>query len=368
MAAPRTSALPRVGHVVAGDVFGGAERQVLTLCKAAPGRYSPILLPTLPGPLTAEASAAGIDVRPLYLVSASLPSCAHRLHDLARSLDLDVLHTHGYRAAAIVALAGLHGRPVVRTVHGAPEAFRSPRLAINELVGRLSDRWSAATRVFVSDDLKDRLGAGPSARVIHNGVEIPSTTPPRPEGFAPGRAHFVAVGRLEPVKALEVAIEAMSQGDLAARAILHVVGDGPERASLEARVAALGLGSAVFFHGFRRDALAFIAHADALVLSSRHEGVPYVLLEALALGTPAVSTRVGGIPEVVRDGVEGLLVPPADPDALGAALSRLLNEPALAARMIGAGRDRITAAFSADIMAARYADLYREVIDRRHGR
>ncbi len=368
MTSSRHPAPPCVGLVVAGDVFGGAERQVVTLCRAAGGRYRPMLLPTLPGALTAEAMAAGVDVRPLYLVSTSVPSCAHRLHDLARSIGVDVLHTHGYRAAAIVALAGLHGRPVVRTVHGAPETFGSPRMALNELVGRLADRWSRATRVYVSEDLKARLEGGGRDTVIHNGVDSPDDRPPRPEAFVAGRAHFVAVGRLDTVKALHVVIDAMSRADLAARAVLHIVGEGPERADLEARVTALGLGQAVTFHGFRRDALAFIAHADALVLSSSHEGIPYVLLEALAFGRPAVCTRVGGIPEVVRDGIEGLLVPPADPAALAAALGRLLDDPVLVADLASAGRVRIASEFSAPMMASRYAALYREVLDRGGGR
>ena len=126
---------------------------------------------------------------------------------------------------------------------------------------------------------------------------------------------------------------------------LTLVGDGPERPALEARAAELGLGARVAFTGYlTQDQVAdTLARADALALPSFAEGVPVVLMEAMATGLPVVTTRIMGIPELVEDGVSGLLVPPGDLDALTAALDRLAGDPAGAAAMGRAGRAKVAA-------------------------
>jgi glycosyltransferase involved in cell wall biosynthesis len=153
-------------------------------------------------------------------------------------------------------------------------------------------------------------------------------------------------GRLMAAKALDVAFDAMAR---VPEASLLVVGDGPDRADLERRCAELGLDGRVrFVGGLSREAvLRVFAAADAVLLSSRWENFPHVVVEALAVGTPVVATSVGGVPEVVRDGENGLLVAPDDPEALATAIRRVLGDDGLRSRLAAAARPSIEP-YSAD--------------------
>ena len=142
-------------------------------------------------------------------------------------------------------------------------------------------------------------------------------------------------GRLMAAKALDVALQALQR---APGVSLVVVGDGPDRTSLERQTAELGLGSRVTFLGNRprEEVLRILYSADAALLSSSWENFPHVVVEALAVGTPVIATAVGGVPEVVRDGENGLLVPAGDPEALAAAIRRLFEDDVLRGRLAAA--------------------------------
>jgi len=173
------------------------------------------------------------------------------------------------------------------------------------------------------------------------------------------RRDLVFAGRLTRQKALATAIDAVAR---VPEARLVVVGDGPERAGLEERARRLGLNGRVRFLGSlpRAAVLDELARARAAILSSDWENFPHAAVEALAVGTPVVATAVGGVPEVVRDGVNGLLVPPGSPDALAEAIARLLGSPELEARLASAarpsvewlGRDGIYGRLQAELEAA----------------
>ncbi|HEY7730484.1 MAG TPA: glycosyltransferase family 4 protein [Gaiellaceae bacterium] len=171
---------------------------------------------------------------------------------------------------------------------------------------------------------------------------LPNPAPPpaevEAEGLPPGTLVFV--GRLTQQKGLGTALEAIAQ---VPDARLLLVGDGPLRADLERRAAELGLDGRVVFLGARpRDeALRYLAGADAALLSSDWENLPHAVVEALAVGTPVVATAVGGVPEVVQDGVNGLLVSPGSPDALAAAVARVLGDEALRSRLAAATRPSV---------------------------
>jgi glycosyltransferase involved in cell wall biosynthesis len=184
----------------------------------------------------------------------------------------------------------------------------------------------------------------------------------RPPELRPGRFNLAAVGRLEPVKALHLAIDALRVQGMPANVHLHIVGTGSCESELRRRAEATGVAARVHFLGFRRDACGFIAHCDALVMPSLHEGLPYALLEAMALGTPVIASRVGGLAEVVQDEVTGLLFAPGDASALAFAIRRLIVDPSLRARLGDEARRVQRAKYSLESMAGRYLDLYREVL------
>jgi glycosyltransferase involved in cell wall biosynthesis len=140
-----------------------------------------------------------------------------------------------------------------------------------------------------------------------------------------------------------------------------MVGDGPLRGSVEQEIATLGLASTVHMAGYRTDADALLAAADAATLSSREEGMGSVLLDALAFGLPVVATRAGGIPEVIVDGISGLLAEPRNPDALGEAIARVLSDTDLAARLRANARPRAIE-FSVERMTDRTIEVYDAVL------
>jgi glycosyltransferase involved in cell wall biosynthesis len=141
-----------------------------------------------------------------------------------------------------------------------------------------------------------------------------------------------------------------------------LVGDGPERAALERQAGALGIGDRVTFLGERPDIERLLPAMDVFVLSSREEGIPNALLEAMAAGRPSVATAVGGTPEVLEDGVTGWLVPPSDPQALSVAIEQTLADPEEAARRGAAARRAMLEHRSIDTMVRRHEEFYRRAV------
>ncbi len=252
--------------------------------------------------------------------------------------------------------AVLHASGVRRVlVHDHSSGARTVHTGLRGLAKGLATRvpWAAADAVVaVSEYVAWRqltAGAVPAARihVVPNPVPVPDTLRPASEvraalGLEPGRRMVAAAGRLTPEKGFHDLLEAADA--LPADVDVVLVGDGPERARLEALRARLQTGGRVLLTGQRPDAAECVAAADVCVVPSRwEEAFCLAAAEPLARGRPLVATRVGAIPELVRDGVTGLLVPPASPPALGAAVLRLLDSPALATALGEAGRAHIAA-------------------------
>ena len=176
----------------------------------------------------------------------------------------------------------------------------------------------------------------------------------------------MAVGRLaEPKDALTLVRALAAVPGRPFTALL--VGDGPDRPSVEAEVRRLGLQDAVALAGTRDDVPELLARADVFALSSRSEGAPLSILEAMAAGLPVVSSRVGGVPELVVDGETGLLVPPGDPAAMAVALGRLVADAGLRYRLGAAGRERAQRCFDLRRQRCAHLDCYTRELGRRGG-
>lgn len=201
--------------------------------------------------------------------------------------------------------------------------------------------------------------------VIYNGVELPSaplasTIEVRAElGLPPGGPVIGAVSRLDPVKGVSVLIEAFARVD---EAYLAVIGDGPERAPLASLAGSLGVASRIRWTGHRRDVSRCLPAFDLFVQPSLYEGLPNAVLEAMAAGLPVVATAVGGTPEVVADGVTGILVPPRDPDALAEAIVCLLRDPDLRCKMGQMGRERVAQWFTVERMVEQTERIYERLL------
>lgn len=297
---------------------------------------------------------------------------------LARALSLrgtaDIVHAHTGEDLAVLPTAWLaavhYDCPLVVTLHSSLRHTvhgRSARAAVLRLLGGPMERRALAAAdavIVLTPSAARRLRAdGVPADRVH---VIPSGFDPalfmvgRPDPF-PDVPHprIAYVGRLAPQKGVAVLLEAFAR--CRATASLLIVGDGPQRSMLERRARALR--GEVRFTGFipHVDVPAVLRHADVLVLPSVYEELGSVLVEAMAVGLPVVAGRVGGVPDLVRDGRNGLLVPPGDPAAFAGAIDRVLADPDLAGRL-GAGARQTARGYAWPALAQRIAGVYRQVL------
>jgi glycosyltransferase involved in cell wall biosynthesis len=290
----------------------------------------------------------------------------------ARRADI-VYATATYAAAA--AAASIARRPLVVKLVSDPAFERAQRYGlfggslaefqtadsrrVRGLKALRTRSLRAASTVVVPSAYLAEIAAGWRIRDDRLHVLSNPAPPPRdvePEPHEPGT--FVFVGRLTRQKGLGTAIAAIA---LVPDARLVLVGDGPERRVLEQAAAASAAAGRIAFRGSlsRDDALRAVAGAEAALLSSDWENLPHSAVEALSVGVPVVSTAVGGVPEVVRDGLNGLLVQPGDPEALAVALRRMLEEPGLRDRLAAAARPSVEA-ISSDAVYGRLEALLAE--------
>lgn len=295
-------------------------------------------------------SAAGVmgGVRQLaYFLEANV------LADQLRRTGSTHIHNHFADSSCTVAMLAseISGIPYSFTIHGPAEFFEAPRWRLDEKVARARfvaciSHFARSQMMLFSDEAHwNKL------TIVHCGV-TPTNYGQRPRGSYGKRILFV--GRLAAVKGASLLLEAVANVRAAHPELsLTIVGDGPDRTRLEARAAALGLADVVTFLGYQsQPAVAeILEQSDMLVLPSFAEGVPVVLMEAMASRLPVIASRVAGIPELVEHGASGLLLPPGDVEALAAGIEALLSNPGLCKRMGELGRTKVNAAFNVDIEA-----------------
>ena len=208
------------------------------------------------------------------------------------------------------------------------------------------------------------LGVAPGrCHVVPNGIEVLRFAAPRPAHAGRGAIQLLCVGRLAEQKGLDVMLQALPAVRSAmGPTTLRILGEGHERGRLERLAAELGVASDVRFEGLVSDVRPYLSAAEVFVFPSRYEGHPHALLEAMAAGVPVVGTAVQGTIEVIRDGVEGLLVPPDDAGALARALVAVLQDEPLAARLAAGARARVASEFSVQKMVDRILRVYWETL------
>jgi glycosyltransferase involved in cell wall biosynthesis len=366
----RASGHRRVLHVMRMNGVSGAENHLLELTAALQeyGWQSDVLIPSqCPQALIgfSKRLAASCDQVQVVPMRRDLsPRLVLRLARLLASGRYDVAHAHLVHADWYLAAASLIARdvPLISSKHN-PDAFR--RLAVFRLVERAAFRRYSAL-ISISESLSDftQASTGTGMVTIYYGLAAPTDPPKR--GETREKTRLLAVGRLEEQKGFDVAIQAMA---LVVRAApdtsLSIAGNGRQRRLLADRVTALGLTDAVSLLGTRDDVHELMLDADILIHPARWEGFGLVLLEAMRAGLPVVSTRVAAIPEVVADGVTGLLVPADDPDQLAAAIIELIRDPVRRQKMGAAGFERLKQRFSPEQMARGVATVYDGVLRQR---
>jgi glycosyltransferase involved in cell wall biosynthesis len=364
-------------HLATSPFFGGPERLMLGLTQAMPDSCRTAFLLFLDrGKSQAfrrRLLEDGLEAATLAHDMPRLPAMVREVAGRLRDRAADVLCCHGYKADIIGLLAARRaGVPVIAVSHGwTAETWKVRGYeALDRACQRLMDRVvcvseGQAAKVRRAGVRADRVA------VIRNAVRADRFDRPDPADRAlleglfpePPRQIVGSAGRLSPEKGFGVLVEAAAT---VARSIPGVgfvhFGDGPLREAIRSRIGELGLDRRFVLAGLRDDLDRFLPHWDLSVLPSFTEGLPTVVLESYAAGVPVVATAVGGTPEAVADGVDGLLVPPGQPAALAGRVVELLGDPQRLRAMGRLGRERIRAEFGFDLQARRFFELCAEAI------
>jgi glycosyltransferase involved in cell wall biosynthesis len=361
------SARRRILLLVTLAEVGGAQTYIALLVPALVAEYDVTVAAWGPGPLRAAVEAAGARYVPLQHVRRAVslwrdPLGLIELVRLCRHIRPDIVHANSSKAGILGRVAAtITGVPVrLFTVHGW--AFSQYHGAASTLYLWLDRLVRPLTTSFICVSERTR-DAGLAARtcnrdnttVIPNAVDVAAAPRAALEGDPP---RVISVGRLKEPKDFVGLLRALARVHAPFRAA--IIGDGPDLPAVEE---AAGVAD-VDLLGKRNDVLEQLADSDVFALWSRSEGMPMSVVEAMAVGLPVVASAVGGIPELVQDGITGLLIATGDEAALAEALDRLLQDPELRRRLGAAGRQHATERFDIPRFHAAHLELYRRELEK----
>ncbi|HEV7591188.1 MAG TPA: glycosyltransferase [Longimicrobium sp.] len=361
---------------VLAPAYRGLASQTVDGVRVHRFRYAPRAWETLTHDQTAPDR---IRERPWFLglVPGYLAAGSRAAARVAREGGFDVLHAFWPVPQGVL---GLHakrktGLPLVSTFFGVELTWMERQFPFLAPLLRRIVRGSDAVTA-ISSYTAGRLARqvpGVEAAIIPFGAAVDAPAEPPPYAWDGSRPfELLFVGRLVERKGVQLLLDALASLPAARRPVLHVVGDGPDRARLEERARRLELGAGAVFHGFvAKDELQRrLSTCDAFVLPAvvdakgDTEGLGVVLIEAMSYARPVIASAAGGIVDIVEDGRNGFLVPPGDADALAEAIGRMMEDPARARALGLQGREDAAARFSWDAIADRLAEIYRTVAKR----
>lgn len=308
---------------------------------------------------------------PLFKYPPYTIALASEMFRVSERQGLDVLHVHysiPHSTAAHLARE-MTGVPYVVTLHGSDVTILGSDpsyLPVNTHTIEEADAVTAVSQ-FMSDEAYSRLGLKKEIRVIPNFVDSDAfaPTPCDEKDLDNGKDVVIThISNFRPVKRVHDLVYAMKMVlRKAPGARLMLVGDGPDRISVERLVKRLGLEEHVMLTGFRSDVANLLNCSDVVVLCSETESAPLTLLEGMSSGLPVIATRVGGIPEIVDDGVNGFLVQSKNPEAIAERVLELNADPELRRRIGEAARARVLERYTAEKVVGQYMEVYESVTD-----
>ena len=363
----------RILQLASGDLWAGAEVMVYNLAVElnASAKVSLQVVLLNDGELASRLRQAGVAVTVLDESRLGFFHLLKRLVQLDRQFQPHVIHTHRRKENILGACASLSRRGCrsIRTVHGdeehPPRWYQLPQRLVR-LADRLAGRFLQEKVVAVSDELAERLSHRyGSSRVvtIFNGIDPQAVRDRADAAENPftedeNRFRVALVGRMVPVKRVDLFLQtaalAEQQGEKGFA--FYVIGDGPQLAAMKQMAEQLKLHS-VQFLGYRDNTPAYLQRMDALCVTSDHEGLPMVVLEAFSLGLPVVARTVGGLADLLDHGHAGLLVKSADPAEFIVNLKRLADNDSLSNAIAVRARNLLMQQYSQTVMARRYVEL-----------
>jgi glycosyltransferase involved in cell wall biosynthesis len=363
----------RVVEILATGSNGGAQEHLFSLLtRLDPSRYDASVVALSNGSSVRKLQRARIPVLVIDTPDDGVAVGALAAH--LAEVRPDVIHNHMFRAETVGTRAAIaldeigHRRPyIVSTVHSSRVRSAADREDVRRLTPEMDHLIAVSKAILEKIDAEGR-NVGVPISLIYNGVDLDRYAPQEPcstlrdeYGMEPGSMVVGVVARLEPEKGHPTLLEAWPQVLRAVPdAYLLVVGEGSQREALEEQARALRIAHRVVFTGRRDDVPAVTAALDVAVLPSYREAQGLSVLEAMALARPVVASNVGGIPEMIDDGVTGLLVPPHDAPALAAALTRLLTDERYAQLLARRGHDTVHERFCIEEMVRAISAIYDE--------
>jgi glycosyltransferase involved in cell wall biosynthesis len=369
-------------HLTASTLFGGPERQMLGLAQFLPARFTSSYASFPEGGRSSaflnQVRQAGFVADTLIADTPNIPEAVGELTRLLRSRSASLLVCHTFKPNVLGRIAARRvGIPIVAVSRGW--TWENLKVRAYESIDRVNLRFVDQV-IAVSDGQAERVRRCGVPRnritVIRNAARLAAFADPKPEYRSKLQAFFpngnvshliLAAGRLSTEKGFDVLLESvprvLSQHPNCGFVLF---GEGVERAKLQARIVELGLSNQFLMPGHTVELDQYLPWADLVVLPSHTEGLPNVALEASAAGVPVVATAVGGTPEVIADGISGLLVPPAQPGKLADSINKVLSEPGLKARLGVGGRERMQAEYTFEAQAQKYAELFDRLTQKAH--
>lgn len=368
----------RILHIMSGADWAGGMTFARQILQGIGDRiFSFEFLCSEPGPMLDSIRNYGVQAH-CFPMPLLVPSCTWKLSHLIKEGNFDLVQSHGARANFYSRLASAFaGIPHISTIHNS--LYDYPVWPLRKSLYMTLDRWSTrySTKIVcVAESHRreqlERYGLDPSKVVtIHNGVDLsrfdPQKVPKRKVRNSLGfgdEAVVTFLGRLTHQKDPLTFMQAFSKVKrVYPKAVALIVGDGDLRDLLVDRAKALGIQQDCYFLGYREDIPEILADTTLFVLSSVSEGLPYTILEALAMERPVIATKVNGVTEIIEHGQSGLLVPPKDVESLAHGILELLKNTSKAKQLAEEGRRRVVQEFSLESMLKNWERLYLSLLE-----
>jgi glycosyltransferase involved in cell wall biosynthesis len=365
----------KILHIIPNLGVGGTEKILRDLCFGlGPARFVNAVVSLKsggPGGDALRPLTGGVRIleSPDSLLRGFLdmPRLYFRLKKIIQEMSPDIVHTWLARANFIGRAAARNSGARVVSSLRVMESEKTYHLWAE----RLTQKWSDVVTVNclpLKDFAVRRIGIPEQKiRVIFNGIEIPPPAPfrRRDKGGGNGAVLFGAMGRLHKQKGMDVFLRASRLvSDKLPRCAFHIAGEGPEKKALQDLARSLGIEKEVVFHGLVEKTGEFFEAIDVFVLASRWEGMPNVILEAMASMKPVISSAVGGVTDLIKDRSQGLLVASEDPESLARAMTALAEDPGLGQNLAEAAYRKVADEFSLKKMVASYVSLYESLLQR----